>query len=114
MVSQYRQGLVGVASSAPLDLNDIDDDHDGSLDDSSRFVAQQAVARRPPAVVSQEERDEHEASGRAAHRNWCVHCMAARAAMHPHIRVSLDSDGGVARISIDYYFMGMKIPACVY
>ena len=106
MISRYRQGLVGAASSAPFDLNDVDDGHDGSLDDSSRFVARQAVVRRPPAVVPQEERDEHEASGHAAHRSWCVHCMAARAAMPPHIRISLEADGGVARISIYYYFMG--------
>ena len=105
MTSQCHD-LVGTASSVPLDLNDVDDDDDGSLDDSSRYVAHKAVTRRPPAVVSQEERDEHEASGHAAHRNWCVHCMAARAAMHPHIRVSFDTDGGVPRFSIDYYFMG--------
>ena len=97
MTSQHRVP-VGIASSVPLDLNDVDDEDDGSLDDSSRFVAHKAITRRPPNVVSQEERDEHEASGHAAHRSWCVHCMAARAAMYPHIRVNFDIDGGVARL----------------
>ena len=64
------------------------------------------MVRKPPLIVSQEMRDEHETSGHVTHRSWCAHCVAARASISPHLKAPPDPEDGVPRICIDYYFMG--------
>ncbi|CAK9001096.1 unnamed protein product [Durusdinium trenchii] len=38
----------------------------------------QAIIKREPHQPTQAEVDEHEATGRAVHRSWCLHCKRAR------------------------------------
>lgn len=64
------------------------------------------MVRKPPPVVSQEMRDEHEVSGHVTHRSWGVHCVVARASISPHLKAPPDTDDGVPRICIGYNFMG--------
>ena len=67
--------------------------------------------RRPfvvkgPVSPTAAEVDEHEALGHVQFRNWCRHCIRAKAASNPHYRAPIQ-EMGTPVISMDYAFMGM-------
>ena len=67
--------------------------------------------RRPfvvkgPVSPTAAEVDEHEALGHVQFRNWCRHCIRAKAASNPHYRAPIQ-ETGTPVISMDYAFMGM-------
>ena len=43
------------------------------------------IAPKGPITPTQAEIDEHEASSHVNFRNWCRHCLRARAAANPHL-----------------------------
>ena len=67
---------------------------------------EEAVAPRVPPVPSkptQAEQDEHHATGHAACRSWCEHCVRGRGRVSPHVSVP---EGELPEVGVDYAFMG--------
>ena len=62
-----------------------------------------------PAPPSAEERALHEASGHVPYQSWCQWCIAARAAVKPHLREQQsDTDEAVPRIEFDFANLGRE------
>ena len=67
---------------------------------------EEAVAPRVPPVPTkptQEEQDGHYATGHAAHRSWCEHCVKGRGRVSPHVRVL---EGEMPEVGVDYAYLG--------
>ena len=67
---------------------------------------EEAVAPRVPQVLAkptQAGQDEHYATGHAAYRSWCVHCVKGRGRMSPHAVVS---EGELLDVGVDYAYLG--------
>ena len=66
----------------------------------------EAVAPRVPPVPAkptQTEQDEHYATGHAACRSWCEHCVKGRGRASPHAVVS---EGELPEVGVDYAYLG--------
>ena len=61
-----------------------------------------------PGAPSREEISQHEASGHAVHRTWCVHCTRARGTTNPHASDSerKRDESALPEIHLDYFFLG--------
>ena len=59
-----------------------------------------------PAKPTQAEQDEHYATGHAAYRSWCEHCVKGRGRASPHAVVS---EGELPKVGVDYA-LGQKDP----
>ena len=59
-----------------------------------------------PSQPTAREIAEHEASGHAVHRSWCVHCMRARGNVQSHPRTVRSGEGEVPTLHADYFFLG--------
>ena len=72
----------------------------------------EAVAPRVPPVPAkptQAEQDEHHATGHAAYRSWCEHCVKGRGRVSPHAVVS---EGELPEVGVDYCLSGTgRIPS---
>ena len=55
-----------------------------------------------PAKPTQTEQDEHYATGHAAHRSWCEHCVKGRGRASPHVV----SEGELPEVGVDYVYLG--------
>ena len=55
------------------------------------------------AKPTQAEQDEHYATGHAAYRSWCEHCVKGRGRASPHAVVS---EGELPEIGVDYAHLG--------
>ena len=67
---------------------------------------EEAVAPREPPVPAkptQAEQDEHYATGHAAYRSWCEHCVKGRGRASPHAVVS---EGELPEVGVDYAYLG--------
>ena len=72
---------------------------------------EEAVAPRVPpvpATPTQAEQDEHHATGHAANRSWCEHCVRGRGRASPHAIVS---EGELPEVGVDYGYLGRRIPS---
>ena len=50
---------------------------------------------------------QHEASGHAVHRSWCVHCQRARKMINPHYKVRrAELETSLPTLHMDYFFLG--------
>ena len=56
-----------------------------------------------PAKPTQAEQDEHYATGHAAYRSWCEHCVKGRGRASPHAVVS---EGELPEVGVDYAYLG--------
>ena len=55
---------------------------------------EEAVAPRVPPVLAKPtlaEQDQHYASGHAAYRSWCEHCVKGRGCASPHVVFPMES-----------------------
>ena len=59
---------------------------------------------RPPEP-GEREREEHYASGHAAYRSWCVHCIAGKGQVNPHFSEGA-AGGELPEVGVDYAFLG--------
>ena len=59
-----------------------------------------------PSQPTAREIAEHEASGHAVHRSWCVHCTRARGNVQSHPRTDRSGEGEVPALHADYFFLG--------
>ena len=59
-----------------------------------------------PAQPTAREIAEHEASGHAVHRSWCVHCTRARGNVQSHPRTDRSGEGELPTLHADYFFLG--------
>ena len=66
---------------------------------------EEAVAPRVPAKQTQVEQDEHHATGHAAYRSWCEHCVKGRGRASPHTVVS---EGELPEVGVDYACLGQE------
>ena len=67
---------------------------------------EEAVAPRVPPVPAkptQAEQDELYATGHAAYRSWCEHCVRGRGRVSPHVSVS---EGELPEVGVDYASLG--------
>ena len=67
---------------------------------------EEVVAPRVPpflAKLTQAEQDEHCATGHAAYRSWCEHCVKGRGRASPHAVVS---EGEMPEVGVDFAFLG--------
>ena len=67
---------------------------------------EEAVAPRVPPVPSkptQAEQDEHHATGHAANRSWCEHCVRGRGRVSPYVSVL---EGELPEVGVDYAYVG--------
>ena len=67
---------------------------------------EEAVAPRVPPVPAkptQADQDEHYATGHAAYRSWCEHCVKGRGRVSPHAVVS---ERELPEVGVDYAFLG--------
>ena len=55
------------------------------------------------APPSQAELDEHYATGHAAFRSWCAHCVAGRGRASPHVAAPA---GELPEVGADYAYLG--------
>ena len=62
---------------------------------------------RDPGAPTQEEIDDHEASGHVVHRSWCGHCLRARGLVERH-HLQGGEDRAIPTISLDYYYYGKR------
>ena len=52
---------------------------------------------------------QHEASGHAVHRSWCVHCQRARKMVNPHYRIRrAELETSLPTLHMDYFFLGKE------
>ena len=56
-----------------------------------------------PAKPTQAEQDEHYATGHAAYRSWCEHCVKGRGRASQHAVVS---EGELPEVGVDYAYHG--------
>ena len=56
-----------------------------------------------PAKPTQAEQDEHYATGHAAYRSWCEHCVKGRGRASPHAVVF---EGELPEVGADYAYLG--------
>ena len=56
-----------------------------------------------PAKPTQAEQDEHYATGHAAYRSWCEHCVKGRGRASPHAVVS---EGELSEVGVDCAYLG--------
>ena len=56
-----------------------------------------------PAKPSLAERAEHYASGQAAFRAWCAHCVKSRGRTAPHFSAP---EGELSEVGVDYAYYG--------
>ena len=56
-----------------------------------------------PAKPTQAEQDEHYATGHAAYRSWCEHCVKGRGRASPHAVVS---EGELPEVGVDHAYLG--------
>ena len=69
----------------------------------------EAVGPRVPPVPSkptQAEQDEHHATGHAAYRSWCEHCVRGCGRVSPHVSVP---EGELPEVGVDYAYMGPEV-----
>ena len=67
---------------------------------------EEVIAPRVPPVTAkptQAEQDEHYATGHAAYRSWCEHCVKGRGRASPHAVVS---EGELPEVGVDYAYLG--------
>ena len=71
------------------------------------------VPRMPsrPKMPSQQEKEEHEATGHACYRSWCEHCVAGRARGQYHR--SSGEEGETPEIAFDYGYMTKDDTKCL-
>lgn len=74
-------------------------------DESPGEEQKKVLAPRGPAQPTAAEISEHEASGHAAHRSWCIHCVRARKAVQPHMQVERASGDGLPTLHMDYFYL---------
>ena len=58
-----------------------------------------------PREPSEKEKQEHEASGHAVFRSWCVHCVFGKGRDHPHVEAA---PGELPEVGVDYGYMGRE------
>lgn len=100
-------GLLGVTfhpastSGVSPQLNAVDEPSAGSagaeaLDEAVDMEIgeeqRKAIIRREPHQPTQAEVEEHEATGQAVHRSWCLHCKRARVTADRHAHGELYED----------------------
>ena len=56
-----------------------------------------------PAKPTQAEQDEQYATGHAAYRSWCDHCVKSRGRASPH---AVASEGELPEVGVDYAYLG--------
>ena len=67
---------------------------------------EEVIAPRVPPVLAkptQAEQDEHYATGHAAYRSWCEHCVEGRGRVSPHAVVS---ESQLPEIGVDFAYLG--------
>ena len=70
------------------------------------YRGEEVIAPRVPPVPwkqTQAEQDEHYATGHAAYRSWCEHCVKGRGRASPHAVVS---EGELPEVGVDYAYFG--------
>ena len=83
-----------------VDLEDGDGEHF-----SEGVEARPARPGWDPAVPTEEERREHEASGHAVFRNWCTECLAATGYAKQHRKVD-HSQETMNTVVMDFFYLG--------
>ena len=71
------------------------------------LVPRVPCAPKAPTVA---DREEHEATGHAAYRSWCPHCVAARGRRGPHLT---SEPGELPEVGFDYGFLGHRRENCL-
>ena len=56
-----------------------------------------------PAKPSRAEQEEHYATGHAAYRSWCEHCVRGRGRAAPHAEAP---EGELPEVGADYAYLG--------
>ena len=67
---------------------------------------EEAIAPRVPPVPltpTQAEQDEHHATGHAAFRSWCEHCVRGRGRVSPHL---IAPERELPEVRVDTAYMG--------
>ena len=68
---------------------------------------QRAVVPKSPDQPTADQIAQHEASGHAVHRSWCVHCQRARKMTNPHYKVRrAELETSLPTLHMDYFFLG--------
>ncbi|CAE7372762.1 GIP, partial [Symbiodinium sp. CCMP2592] len=68
---------------------------------------QRAVVPKSPDQPTADQITQHEASGHAVHRSWCVHCQRARKMVNPHRKVRrAELETSLPTLHMDYFFLG--------
>lgn len=81
------------------------------LEDEGGEQFSEGVEARParpgwdPAVPTEEEKKEHEASGHAVFRNWCPECLAATGYAKQHRKVD-HSQETMNTVVLDFFYLG--------
>ena len=68
---------------------------------------QRAVVPKSPDQPTADQIAQHEASGHAVHRSWCVHCQGARKMINPHYKIRrAELETSLPTLHMDYFFLG--------
>ena len=70
---------------------------------------QRAIVPKSPDQPTADQIAQHEASGHAVHRSWCVHCQRARKMVNPHYRIRrAELETSLPTLHMDYFFLGKE------
>ncbi|CAE7228779.1 unnamed protein product [Symbiodinium sp. CCMP2592] len=68
---------------------------------------QRTVVPKSPDQPTADQIAQHEASGHAVHRSWCVHCQRAHKMVNPHYKVRRSElETSLPALHMDYFFLG--------
>ena len=68
---------------------------------------QRAVVPKSPDQPTADQIAQHEVSGHAVHRSWCVHCQRARKMINPHYKIRrAELETSLPTLHMDYFFLG--------
>ena len=84
-----------------------DKERTGDEESEDKEEGRNARILRAPPIVSQRERDEHNAT-HCPFRSWCQYCVKGRSHKMPHVKVKDDEETKVPRISMDYFYASAK------
>ena len=75
------------------------------MDEEVDFERGVVMPLRAPAALTQEDIEEHEASGLCNYRSWCRACTAGRGRSAPHTAAESD-ENALPTVAIDYAYLG--------
>ena len=86
---------------------DAGDDRFAEKPEAAGEEQQRAVVPKSPDQPTADQIAQHEASGHAVHRSWCVHCQRARKMINPHYKIRrAELETSLPTLHMDYFFLG--------